>query len=84
MAATQKPIHGAIFETPCPEAAWKNIPSWYLVATEDQAINPELQRFMAKRMSATTSDVKASHVPFMTHPEEVAKMIKTAANSTTR
>ena len=79
MAATQKPIFGAIFETPSGTAAWKSIPSWYLVATEDRAINPDLQRFMAKRMGATTVETKASHVPFITHPRDVAKVIKAAA-----
>ena len=52
MAATQKPIFGAIFETPITVAAWKTIPSWYLVASEDHAINPDLERFMAKRIGA--------------------------------
>ena len=81
MAATQKPIFGAIFETPGGAAAWKSIPSWYLVATEDRAINPDLQRFMAKRIGATTVETKASHVPFITHPREVARVIKAAAAS---
>ena len=81
MAATQKPIHGAIFDTPIPDAAWKSIPSWYLVATEDQAINPELQRFMAKRIDAKTSEVKASHVPFITHPEKVVKCYQSSSQT---
>ena len=84
MAATQKPIFGPIFETPGEGAAWKTIPSWYLVATEDRAINPDLQRFMAKRIGARTAEVKASHVPFMTQPKEVVKMIKAAADTTAR
>jgi pimeloyl-ACP methyl ester carboxylesterase len=82
MAATQKPIFGGIFETPGPGAAWKTIPSWYLVASEDRAINPDLQRFMAKRIGATTSETRASHVPFITHPKEVVKIITAAANAT--
>jgi pimeloyl-ACP methyl ester carboxylesterase len=81
MAATQKPIHSAAFETPVAQAPWKNIPSWYLVATEDNAINPELQKFMAKRIGAKTIEVKASHVPFISHPHEVAKIIAEAASS---
>jgi pimeloyl-ACP methyl ester carboxylesterase len=84
MAATQKPIFGPIFETPVPAAAWKAIPSWYLVATEDRAINPDLQRFMAKRIGATTSEAKASHVPFISHPKKVTKIIEAAANATAR
>lgn len=81
MAATQKPIFGAIFETPIADVGWKSIPSWYLVATEDRAINPDLERFMAKRIGATTSEVKASHVPFISQPKEVVKVIEAAANA---
>jgi pimeloyl-ACP methyl ester carboxylesterase len=81
MAASQKPIFGQIFETPVGTSAWKSIPSWYLVASEDRAINPDLQRFMAKRMSATTAEVNASHVPFITQPREVAKIINAAAKA---
>ncbi len=84
MAATQRPIFGAIFETPISDAAWKTIPSWYLVATEDRAINPDLERFMAKRIGATTSEVKASHVPFITRPKEVTKIIEAAANASAK
>jgi pimeloyl-ACP methyl ester carboxylesterase len=81
MAAAQKPIFGAIFETLVPAPAWKTIPSWYLVATEDRAINPDLERFMAQRMGATTSEVKASHVPFITRPKETVKVIEAAART---
>jgi pimeloyl-ACP methyl ester carboxylesterase len=84
MAATQKPILGSIFETSGQGAAWKTIPSWYLVASQDRAINPDLQRFMAKRINASTSEVKASHVPFITRPKEVAKIIKAAADATAK
>jgi len=80
MAATQKPINGAIFGEPAGNPAWKTIPSWFLVATEDQAIKPELQRFMARRMGAKTSEVKASHVPFISQPDEVVKTIMEAAS----
>ncbi|HEV8427815.1 MAG TPA: alpha/beta hydrolase [Pyrinomonadaceae bacterium] len=82
MAATQKPISsqtfGQVYEAP----AWKDIPSWYLLATEDQAINPELQRMFAERMRATTHKVKASHVAFVSQPATVAKIIEEAAEST--
>lgn len=81
MAVTQKPIAGNIFETPINSAAWKTIPSWYLVATEDKAINPDLERFMAKRMHAQLSEVKSSHVPFLSKPEQVADVIFEAAKS---
>lgn len=84
MAVTQKPIFGPIFETKGPGAAWKTIPSWYLVASEDRAINPDLQRFMAKRMGATIFETKASHVPFITRPREVARIINAAATATVK
>jgi pimeloyl-ACP methyl ester carboxylesterase len=63
------------------QAAWKTIPSWYVVAQEDRAINPELERFYAKRMGATTSEIKASHVLFISQPEEIARVIAQAANA---
>jgi pimeloyl-ACP methyl ester carboxylesterase len=79
MAATQKPIASAAFEQAVDHVAWKTIPSWYLVSQEDQAIPPELQRFMAKRMGAKTTEIKASHVPFISHPSDVVKTIEAAA-----
>jgi pimeloyl-ACP methyl ester carboxylesterase len=82
LSAAQKPINsvtfGQIYEAP----AWKDIPSWYLLATEDQAINPALQRMFADRMGATTHEVKSSHVPFVSQPAAVAKIIGEAAEAT--
>src|SRR6266404_963433 len=78
-AATQKPIHNSAFGASVPQAAWKNIPSWYLVSQDDRAINPELERFYAKRMNAKTSEVKASHVAFISHPDVVVRLIEPAA-----
>ena len=78
-AATQKPVHNSVFGASVPVAAWKTIPSWYLVSQDDRAINPELERFYAKRMNANTSEVKASHVAFISHPDVVAKLIEQAA-----
>src|SRR5437870_614934 len=79
MAATQKPIKGSAFGEAVPQAAWKTIPSWYIVAQEDQALNPNLQRFFAKRIGAKTTEIKSSHVPFISHPAEVARLIEQAA-----
>jgi pimeloyl-ACP methyl ester carboxylesterase len=79
MAATQKPINGKSFGEKAPVAAWKTIPSWYIVSTEDRAINPDLERYYAKRIGATTVEIKASHVPFLSHPREVARVIEAAA-----
>jgi pimeloyl-ACP methyl ester carboxylesterase len=78
-AATQKPVSGSVFEAAVPAAAWKTIPSWYVVSSQDQAINPELERFYAKRIGATTSEIAASHVAFLSHPQEIAKVIEDAA-----
>jgi len=81
MAATQKPINGASFGASVDDPAWKTIPSWYLVASDDRAIKPEVERFMAKRMGAHTTEIKSSHVPFISHPKEVAKLIDAAAKA---
>jgi pimeloyl-ACP methyl ester carboxylesterase len=79
MAAAQKPIAASAFGESTKSATWKTIPSWYVVTTLDHAVNPELQRFMAKRIGAQTTEVKASHVPFLSQPEEISKVIKAAA-----
>jgi pimeloyl-ACP methyl ester carboxylesterase len=79
MAATQKPVNGSVFGASVDKAAWKTIPSWYLVAEDDKAINPDLERFYAKRMSAKATEIKSSHVPFLSHPREVVKLIEQAA-----
>ncbi len=79
MAATQKPIAASAFGEITVSAAWKTIPSWYVVTTQDHAVNPDLQRFMAKRIGAQITEVRASHVPFLSQPAEVAKVIKAAA-----
>ena len=81
MAATQRPLFGEILGQSVSAAAWKGIPSWYLVSTQDNALSPELERFYAKRMGATTSEIAASHVAFVSHPDVAAKLIKQAAQS---
>jgi pimeloyl-ACP methyl ester carboxylesterase len=79
MAAAQKPVSGSVFGASVPQPAWKTIPSWYLVSQEDRALNPDLERFYAKRIGATTSEIKASHVAFVSHPDAVARLIEQAA-----
>ena len=81
LAATQKPIAGAIFGEGVKDAAWKAIPSWYVVSTQDNAINPDLERFMAKRMGAQTKEIKASHVGFISQPTEITKVIEAAVGA---
>src|SRR5882762_9848503 len=78
-AATQKPIIGSVFGATLDQAAWKTIPSWYIVSQDDKAINPDLERFYANRMKAKTTEVKSSHVPFLSHPAVVARVIEQAA-----
>ena len=84
MAVAQKPVHGAVLGQSVPTAAWRTIPSWYLVAQEDRAISPELERFYAKRMNAKTSEIKSSHLPFISHPQRVAALITEAASANPR
>ena len=79
MAATQKPLHNSVFEASVSAAAWKTVPSWFVVSQQDHAINPDLERFYAKRMNAKTSEIASSHVAFLSHPKEIAKVIEQAA-----
>jgi pimeloyl-ACP methyl ester carboxylesterase len=81
MAATQKPISGTIFGEPSGAAGWKTIPSWYIVSKQDHAINPDLERFFAKRMKAKVTELDSSHVPFISQPAQVVKIIEDAAGS---
>ncbi len=82
MAAAQKPVNGHIFVETNDAAAWRTIPSWYMVAAEDKALSPDMERFLAQRMNATTVEVKSSHVPFISQPKEVVKLIEQAAKAT--
>jgi pimeloyl-ACP methyl ester carboxylesterase len=61
--------------------AWKSKPSWYIVAKNDRTVHPELERFVAKRMGATTYEVDSSHVPMLSHPKLVIDVIRDAANA---
>jgi pimeloyl-ACP methyl ester carboxylesterase len=83
MAATQKPIHGSAFQATLTAAAWRQVPSWFLVAAQDRSINPELLRFYADRAKGTTTEVASSHVPFLSHPAAVARVIEQAASAAT-
>jgi pimeloyl-ACP methyl ester carboxylesterase len=60
--------------------AWKSHPTWYLVATEDQAIPPDAERMFAQRMGASTVEVASSHVAMVSHPGEVVRLIEAAAD----
>ena len=61
--------------------AWRSKPSWYIVATKDHTIQPELERFVAKRMGATTFETASSHVPMLSQPDFVLDVIRKAATA---
>ena len=79
MNASQQPIVGACFGTPVTEAAWKDKPSYGIVATEDKAINPDIERNMYKRAHTKITEVKGSHAIFISNPEAVAQVIINAS-----
>src|ERR1700722_9078297 len=81
MAIAQVPISTDSFTHPVKNPAWKHKPTFYMVAAEDRSINPDQERMMAKRAKAKTVEVKASHVAYMSHAKEAAKLIEEAANS---
>jgi len=81
MAVSQVPISTDSFTHKVTTPAWKTKPTSYMVATEDRSINPDQERMMAKRAHAKTVEVKASHVAYMSHPKETAKLIEEAATS---
>ena len=77
--AVQQPFHKALLTGRTTHAAWRSKPSYYAVSTEDRTINPDLERFMAKRMGAKTIEVKASHLSLISHPDEISELILQAA-----
>jgi len=81
MWAEQRPFSEEAFGSSSGEPAWKTIPSWYLVATQDRAIPPATQRFMANRAKATITQEKASHVPMISKPASTTDLILKAARS---
>jgi pimeloyl-ACP methyl ester carboxylesterase len=79
--ATQVVPDAGLFNETADGTAWRSKPSWYIVANNDHTVNPELERFVAKRMGAHTYDVDSSHVPMLSRPDFVLDVIRTAANS---
>ncbi|XIA66532.1 alpha/beta fold hydrolase [Bradyrhizobium sp. TZ2] len=77
--AVQWPIAASIFAGRTTVAAWHSKPSWYAVSKLDQTINPDLERFLAKRMNATTIELEAGHLSLVSKPDEVADLILAAA-----
>jgi len=81
MYAVQQPLAATAFNEAMGVPAWKSLPSWYLITTDDQALPPPAQHLFAKRMGATVIEVPSSHLPFVSHPRDVVKLIETAAEA---
>jgi pimeloyl-ACP methyl ester carboxylesterase len=79
LAVTQRPAGTAAFSEKAKVAAWRNIPSWCLVAKQDKTINPKQERFQAKRAHAHTVEINSSHVAMIAHPRAVTDLIVRAA-----
>jgi pimeloyl-ACP methyl ester carboxylesterase len=77
--AVQEPFHKALLAGKTTQAAWRSKPSFYAVSTEDRTINPDLERFMARRMRARTIEIRSSHLSLISHPKEVTDLILEAA-----
>ncbi len=80
--AVQGPFQRQLLEGKTTHAAWRSKPSYYAVSTEDRTINPDLERFMAKRMGAKTIEVKASHLSLISQPDAITQLILDAAGQT--
>ncbi len=81
LIAVQPQTAGSIFGAKAAVAAWRNKPSWYIVASNDNMIPPEQEKSMAKQINATTTTLPSSHVVMLSHPKEVAKVIEDAATA---
>jgi pimeloyl-ACP methyl ester carboxylesterase len=77
--AVQEPFQKALLTGKTTHAAWRSKPSFYAISTEDRTINPDLERFMAKRMGAKTIEVKASHLSLISQPDVITRLILDAA-----
>jgi len=78
LTVTQGPIRADAFAQKVTHAAWRDKPSWYVVSKNDRMINPDLERAMAKKIGAKSTEVAASHVSMVSQPEEIARVIEQA------
>jgi pimeloyl-ACP methyl ester carboxylesterase len=81
MFAVQQPLVASALEDVMGVPAWKSLPSWYLVADNDEAIPPDAERAWAQRMGATTIEISSSHVAMVSHPDDVVKLAETAVEA---
>ena len=79
--AVQQPGAASAFAEQMGIPAWKSLPTWYMVAAEDQAVSPDAERQMAKRMGATTVEVASGHLPMISHPADVVNLVEIAARA---
>jgi pimeloyl-ACP methyl ester carboxylesterase len=74
-------VSSTLFKDRTTVAAWRSRPAWYAISRQDRTISPELQRFMAGRMAATTVEIDAGHLSLVSHPEEVTQLIMNAVTA---
>jgi pimeloyl-ACP methyl ester carboxylesterase len=74
-------VSESLFHERTTAAAWRSKPSWYAVSRQDRTISPELQRFLASRMNATTVEIDSGHLSLITHPQEVTQLILSATQA---
>ena len=79
--AAAAPPAATLFAEKVPGVAWKEKPSWYIVGANDHSVHPELERFVAKRMGADTTELQSSHCPMLSQPDRVVEVIRKAAAS---
>jgi len=84
MCAVQQPLHTSTLEDVMGTPAWKSLPSWYLVAQNDEVIPPDAERLFAQRMGADTIEVASGHCAMVSHPQETYERIVAAANAPSR
>src|ERR1700722_9005560 len=82
--AVQGRVSETLFSDRTTVAAWRSKPSWYAISRQDRTTSPELERFLADRMHATTIEIDSGHLSLVTHPEQVAQLIVEAARATSR
>ena len=81
MAVSQRPLSAAAFTEAATVVGWRGLPTWYLVSEHDNAIPPDCERMMAKRMNATTETIDGSHVAFISHPDVAAGLVHQALSA---
>jgi pimeloyl-ACP methyl ester carboxylesterase len=79
--AVQGRVSESLFRERTTAAAWRSKPSWYAISRQDRTISPDLQRFLANRMNATTVEIDSGHLSLVTHPDEVTQLILSATRA---